>query len=666
MREMLSESPDSALTEPAPRGSRLHGKFAVIKLWPGLKTAEDECIARLKLAAQSLGLECLEVDSFARLMERPYTQLTQDDVDFVLSLHFETPKRYDIFSFVALWNPLQFFHEWGYRRFTRNLLTHDDFLSCASPWADDQVRRLLASDPMREPPELRLYHSLSEPILSPTIGEGKLFYAGINWERITNKPQRHGELLRLLDEAGDLRIYGPKRFQEVEVWSGYKSYAGPIPFDGVSMIHLIHKAGISLVLSSEAHRQSELMSSRLFESLAAGAVIICDENAWGRRYFGKTLLYVDTSGDAEDVHAEIQSHLQWIRAEPEKARELAGAAQDIFRKEFSLDLCLRNIYRELPARKARLAGLRAPARPEEKISVLFLMPEFEPAVLDQHVKSCLAQQGAAIRPILVVDERDFGIFGARIRAKLGELSLPVKVETLKFRECHADGRFKSRMRLGQVLQQAIQDLAQDDYFCIVGPHEQLFSDHLSSLLHVLQDNPAAGSAWADILYKHKSGGTDYADLAGEPAIQRVSDETPISMARFLFRKSALPRDLSATLSYLDSLAMMLLFGLTNSVSTKRCTVLADIQDRFNTQVLTSARVAEEREILVDYAPAFFGKAPSSMTDTLLDSLTLEQKQRLATELAHSFPVPQPLMKIGFGLYRFWLRRHKTRKAKAKA
>ena len=232
------------------------GRVAVIKLWPELKTAEDECIERLKATARSMGLECIVVDSFARPLEASKVQLTESDVDFVLSLHFDTPKCYDIFSFVALWNPLQFFHEWGYRRCTRNLLTHDDFLSCSSPCADDHVRRAVANDATREGPALHLYHSLSEPILPPTTGDGKLFYVGINWERVSGKADRHGSLLKMLDRSGRLRIYGPEKFQGVDVWRGYKSYCGSIPFDGVSVIHEIHKCGVALVLSSEAHRQA--------------------------------------------------------------------------------------------------------------------------------------------------------------------------------------------------------------------------------------------------------------------------------------------------------------------------------------------------------------------------------------------------------------------------
>ena len=75
----------------------LRRRFAVIKLWPGVKAAEDEVIERLKIAAKSLGLECLVVDPSARLIQPPHARLTQQDVDFVLSLHFEAPKQFDIF-----------------------------------------------------------------------------------------------------------------------------------------------------------------------------------------------------------------------------------------------------------------------------------------------------------------------------------------------------------------------------------------------------------------------------------------------------------------------------------------------------------------------------------------------------------------------------------------
>lgn len=655
----------------------LHGKFAVIKLWPELKTAEDECIARLKLAAKLIGIECVEVDSFARLIHSPHAQLTQEDVDFVISLHFETPKRYDIFSFVALWNPWEFYHDWGYRRFTNNLLTHDDFLSCSSPWADDHVRRCLSGDPMRDGPRLRLYHSLAEPLLDPTTGDQKLFYAGINWEQCAKKPARHQGLLNLLDKNGDLRIYGPKIFQGVDVWAGYSSYVGPIPFDGVSIVREINKAGISLVLSSEAHQQSELMSSRLFESLAAGAVIICNENLFARRFFGDTLLYIDTGLPADETYAQVQSHIDWIKSKPKKALELAQKAQEIFRREFTLDSQLKAIYQELPARREKLEGLYNPKRPQEKIALLFLMPEFQPQLLEQHITSCLAQKNVKIRPLLVMDRRDMELFGHRVQTRLNQVAVPMAISVLDFFERYPNGSVKRWRRLGQVINEAIQQFVQEDYLCIVSPNERVFSDHLCALLHVLQEFEEAGVAYSEVLLSHRTEDKDYADLNDGLDLGDWASNKPIGTGRFLLRISALGPDLQTALPYLNALAMHLLVGTVKIAASKRCTLILAIQDRFSLQ-LSEAKVDQEREILIDYAPNVFGKNLRGLirqevrgafeeinasgrldqlerTSLSIDRMEPEQKTRLAVELAHSVPFPAFLKKIGFGLYRLWRR-----------
>ena len=242
----------------------LVGRFAIVKLWPEIKTAEDECISRLKIAAGKLGLECFEIHADGRYLENPEKTIAKNDVDFVLHLHYDTPKFYDAFSLVALLNPIQFYNEWGYSSTSRNLLTHDDFVSCSSTAADDHVTRLIRGVATHLSPRFNLYHSISDIAYPPSLGDHKLFYAGINWEALGGGKSRHQELLKRLDKTEVLRIYGPTLFQGVKVWDGYDSYVNEIPFDGVSMIDEIHKAGIALVLSSQAHKDSELMSNRLF------------------------------------------------------------------------------------------------------------------------------------------------------------------------------------------------------------------------------------------------------------------------------------------------------------------------------------------------------------------------------------------------------------------
>ena len=304
---------DETATLKIPDG--LLGRFGVIKLWPDIQVAEDEVIARLVNASKLLGLECIVLDHMGRRLPDKGLPMTGDDLDFVIHLHFSTPKSYDIFSFMTLWNPPKFFHDFGYRPMIENILTHDDYLSCKSPGADLHLRRLIEGDRFHLPPKFDLFHSLATPVLPPTLGELKLFYMGINWERLGESQSRHENVLNLLDATGLLRIYGPDVLLGVKVWDGFQSYQSPLPFDGVSVINEIHRAGICLALSSPAHKDAGLMSNRLFEGLAAGALIVCDEKSLGAHAFWR--------------QSALRGHARWRadrRAPDHRARGM-GARQ---------------------------------------------------------------------------------------------------------------------------------------------------------------------------------------------------------------------------------------------------------------------------------------------------------------------------------------------------
>lgn len=632
----------------------LHRRFAVIKLWPELKTAEDECIARLKTAARELGVECVEVDSFARTTAAPHRQLTSRDVDFVLSLHFETPKCYDIFSFVALWNPLQFYHEWGYRRFTSHLLTHDDFLSCSSPWADDHVVRCTAKDPTRDQPLFRLYHSLAKPLFPPSIGEGRAAYAGINWERVSGRRGRHDELLRLLDRHDYIRIFGPEKFQKVEVWAGYKNYAGSLPFDGVSLLREINRAGIGLALSSEAHIQSELMSNRLFECVAAGVPTICDENPFARRFFGDSLLYIDCSLPPKKTFEQAAGRIEWIRKNPDAAMRMVGEAQEIFRRQFSLCQCLEEIYAGLPQRKESLAALRKP-NAAVPIDVLMMMPEFDPAVVERHIASCRAQQDVALRPILLMNGPDAAEHGDSVRTRFEETGLPCRVEAAAFFDFYPDGSVRSRRRTGRVLSECIEGLVESELFAFVAPNERLFSGHFALLLKALEQDEDAGVAASSLLYCHNTDNHDHAVLADDVVLQESAPSMPLGFGRFLIRRSAVEKSAHAALRYLDALALHLIVGSNRIARSRRATVTHDLQSAFNLG-FCSAKPGEERQIVLDYAPEFGATAAYTDPMTAFERLDASAKTKIAVELAHSVPLPKWLMNIGFGVYRWWLRR----------
>ncbi len=634
-------------------------KFAVVKLWPHLKTAEDECIARIKTAASLLNLECLEVDSMARLISPPHTKLTRADIDFVLHLHYETPKSYDIFSFVALWNPIEFYHLWGYRKNSAHLLTHDDFVSCESAAADKHVERMIAKSPMRVGPYFTLHHSVADPILPPTTGEQRLFYVGINWERIQDKNGRHAELLRLLDQDNRISIFGPRIFQGIDVWKGYKNYVGPLPFDGSTIIKKIHQAGVCLCLSSDAHKQSALMSSRLFEGLAAGAVLIVDENDFAHRFFGDTLLYVDSREGTEALHEQICSHLDWIKQNPDEAIRLAAAAQEIFLRRFILTKTLSHLYDGFIERKQHLERLYTPHETIATVTIFCLIPDFSPEVLERHLESCRCQIHQQLDIRLILSEGDWNMFRSRIETRIAESSLPVTVEQAEFYRSTRAGRFARK--LGEILADLVSRRGNSEYILFVAPNETLFSDHIASLVRALELKPDSLVAAADALLCHTSGAGSHADLSTAPKCGVLPELFPLGFARLLLRRQAFNADIPNVLSVLDATCNYLIYNLAPVSHSERCTVTIDIHDRFYEHRMDLSYIRKELLYIEDYlretATTSSTTPPSSAQSAVMQpALSDWQKIQLAADIFHLMPLPQILKRPLLYAYRKWKQR----------
>lgn len=578
----------------------LVGRFAVVKLWPEIKTAEDECIARLKLAAAALGIECIEVLADGTVLSGGGGRVSRSNVDFVIHLHYDTPKLYDAFSFVALWNPLKFYHEWGYQRCSRNLTTHDDFLSCSSQAADDHVSRMIRSAGTHLPPHFRLYHSTPDIVHEPSLGDGKLFYAGINWEAINGGKSRHQEVLKRLDDSGLLRIYGPRVFQGVKVWEGYQSYVREVPFDGVSMLDEISRAGIALVLSSAAHKESALMSNRLFESIAAGALVICDENPFARRFFGDSLLYIDSRVSAEQILADVTRHLEWARSHPDEAVGMIARAQAIFREKFTLIGNLRTLYDGLLERKQALAeraGLDDAER--ARVKLFMLMPEYSEAQLRMHVDSVRVQDYAALEPVLVVEPKVAELFAEDIAAHVALSPVPFAVRRVAFTEIEPGSGVGRRRRLGEVMFELISDL-DAEAFVFVAPNEHLFSNHVSTLAAALRRNPGAGcAATAAILKNGEAPIHQVHELVDFGHVDRLC---PSGYGRFMFRTAAIREDIALALPYLDGRPLAVLVADHEIEQQLAATIVIDVKQEFPARTWDEAA---ENEIIRDYSPEAF-------------------------------------------------------------
>jgi hypothetical protein len=576
------------------------GRFAVVKLWPDIKAAEDEVISRIKLTASNLGIECIEIHEDGRLIADPKQTITRQDVDFVIHLHFDTPKQYDAFSLVALWNPIDFYFEWGYQRTSNNLLSHDDFLSCSSVAADDQIKRMTNGDATHLEPFFTMYHSVCDIMHEPSLGDCKLFYAGINWEALGKKGGRHQELLKILDKTGKISIYGPEIFQGVRVWEGYKSYVKEIPFDGVSMLDEISKTGIALALSSDAHKSSELMSNRLFESIAAGAVIICDENKFAKKYFGDCLLYIDSRNSPEKVAQEILDHVEWIRTHQDDALKMIAEAQRLFREKYSLLRSLTSLYEGLEARKA---ALRTQLLPEGKkhlsLALCFLMPEYDAGVLATHITSSQVQDYDACRSILAIDRNTTAENRQEIEKALAGRKAGFKiVEVEYFGQYTSTGPSRPRL-LGAVLNELLDEVRADDSVIFIAPNERMFSNHAAILASSLIRNPEINCAGTTMILKNEAKVINRVHNTME--FWNGGSETPNGLGRFIFRTAGFGPRISSALRYMNHKLVLLLAGDSEIIQEIPSTLVLDVDGKFP---LNQSKDEKEQQVLLDY----FGKS----------------------------------------------------------
>lgn len=307
-------------------------------MWLGRPAAEHEVIERIKDAASVLGVEVVEIDHHGRYLDNRQKEIAPGDVDFVIHPHFETAKVYDAFSYAALWNPLHFFFQLGYEEHARNQSSHDGFLTVGCRWAEDIVLRELGHLDRRDFTQLDL--SLPDVVYPSRIRDDRrLFYCGMNWERLWGTKRGNHGVLQILDRENILSVYGPPK-----AWSGFSNYKGLLAFDGRAVADAIHACGIQLVLLSEAHRFSDMNSSRLLEGVASGAMIISGQYDCVRQVFGDAVLYVDDDAGPTDMAMQIREHVEWINRQPEAACEMIDAAQDIFAERFRLDRQLAELF----------------------------------------------------------------------------------------------------------------------------------------------------------------------------------------------------------------------------------------------------------------------------------------------------------------------------------
>lgn len=330
---------------------------AIKQYWPTENVAEHEVISRLTTAFSNLGLSTILVDENGQRIDGNGA-LKKDDVLFCLDLHFKTPRVFDGVSVAALWNPLDFYSMFGASRSLANQISHDLFVA-ANPASASWVRSLR---PDLHQEILQLNHSVPEesiriPRSFPT---GKLVYVGIGWDKRRGGPGRHNFLLKHLDMAGVLELYGPRRLASgLRPWKGFSSYLGSLPFDGTSVMDRIHVAGFALCMSSESHKSDGIQSNRLFETIAAGAIPVVEEGA-ASPFSLEGSIFIPSGLSAEQEGEYVASEIRKLMLEPDDFKRRVGKLQERLSSRFTLesqlDLICKEVQRFSIAPRGRIAS----------------------------------------------------------------------------------------------------------------------------------------------------------------------------------------------------------------------------------------------------------------------------------------------------------------------
>lgn len=236
-------------------------KIGIIFTWPwGVKNAESEVIIRIKTACKNLNIAliCITKDGF--IVDNTFNQtkekINENELSFIINMHYEDIKLLDCFTYHALWNPPKITLQYdNYSLYMHNILTNDDYLvyDTEGEMFIHLLTLLHNENRFLNSPSFLSASFSKKDILPPSLLiNPKLFYCGTNWEVFIDNKRRHTQLFDLLDTQDWIKIFGPNR-KENHPWKGFRRYCGEIPFDGTSLLKEINNCGVCLVLSSVFH-----------------------------------------------------------------------------------------------------------------------------------------------------------------------------------------------------------------------------------------------------------------------------------------------------------------------------------------------------------------------------------------------------------------------------
>lgn len=521
--------------------------FGLVYPWPGMNTAETELLARATKAAENIGFKCVMLSDFGEVLNEEQKETSEiidgNDLDYVMTTHYESHKSIDAYYYHLLWNPpdIPLNVEYYADKVMDNYIMNDDYLIYDLGGMSDHLKSMLLNKPRTLEGASTFVGSFPKSVaMEPNLDNPKLFYCGMNWESVVSNSNRHEGLFKLLDKTEKIKFYGPdivKEWGGIRPWDGYQCYQYSIPFDGFSILKEINSCGICLAISSDSHRRVGAVTNRAYEACAAGAVIISDNNIFMEKYFKDSVLYVTyNKNNPEDTFKQIMEKYQWIIENKEEALKMAKRSQDIFIERFCMEKGIidatnnhfkrfKTIEKDLFANsedKTVLATYVLNTQSKEEIDEL-LQPVIQ-NVCNQYYRRILV---GIICDDTIVNE---------VIQYCGQLPCNIKVTSMNL----FDEKGARCITNGQAIQNILADTSHD-YYMNIGSDEIWFYDHVSTMVRTMEDSPEAYGTYAGVLSQDANGIRRtffFETLKTATAYLQIHPKSLPVSGQFLFRKEA--------------------------------------------------------------------------------------------------------------------------------
>lgn len=159
-----------------------------------------------------------------------------------------------------------------------------------------------------------------------------LMWMSGGWDKFRSS-STYKDFIKLIGENIPLKVYGhhyAASFLKPGIYDGY------IP-SSLEVIPTIRDNGVYLLTHSQQHIKAKTPTLRVFEAVAANAIVISDKHPFVMENFGDSILYFDQNSDSKTMYNQVKAHMDWIKNNPEEAKLKAAKAHQIFLDKFTLD-----------------------------------------------------------------------------------------------------------------------------------------------------------------------------------------------------------------------------------------------------------------------------------------------------------------------------------------